>query len=81
LTPRFHIPFSELKFIKEIGEGSFAVVYQGFWDQEIVAIKKLKSLVFDDEGPLDDDEHITLERFLEFQQECWIMRFLSLILV
>ena len=36
----FYIPFSELKFIKKIGEGGFGEVYLGIWNKKKVAIKK-----------------------------------------
>ena len=49
---------------KKLGEGGFGVVYKGTWNDRAVAIKELTE---------DETGEDTMEKFQEFQRECWIM--------
>eukprot|EP01120_Amphizonella_sp_Union-15-10_P013284 TRINITY_DN6143_c0_g1_i1.p1 TRINITY_DN6143_c0_g1~~TRINITY_DN6143_c0_g1_i1.p1 ORF type:complete len:503 (-),score=74.96 TRINITY_DN6143_c0_g1_i1:23-1531(-) len=48
------IPFSELEFHEQIGVGNFAEVYKGFWNGQVVAIKKLKITSYDTDMSIVD---------------------------
>jgi hypothetical protein len=42
-TEVLHIPIEEIEMGKELGAGSFGVVYKGQWDHKIVAVKQVKA--------------------------------------
>jgi hypothetical protein len=56
---------------RELGHGAYGTVFEGTWQGQRVAIKRLTS----DEG---DDERV--DKFNEFQREVWVMRSVSVCL-
>ena len=61
------IDFRELELDKELGKGSFGIIYRGNWKGDEVAVKKLKV----------QEEMMAISAFAEFRKEVWIMSGLS----
>ena len=57
---------SELSISSELGEGSFGKIFKGNWNGIDVAVKTMKTSV----------QGIDRSKFYEFQQECFLMRFI-----
>ncbi len=55
------IPASALTLVKLLGEGAYGSVYEGVWNEQPVAIKRLKA------------QHLTEKAFEELRQEAQIM--------
>jgi hypothetical protein len=51
---RFEIPFEELSFVRKVGEGAFAEVWEGTWLHSPVAIKRFHGSKAASIGPEDD---------------------------
>ncbi|EGG24144.1 leucine-rich repeat-containing protein [Cavenderia fasciculata] len=70
------ISYSHLSLDELIGEGGAALVYRGRWKDQVVAIKKLKTVSA--EAPtlgvtLEINDISLSKAFNEFRRECWVM--------
>mmetsp|Transcript_33003 Transcript_33003/g.82965 ORF Transcript_33003/g.82965 Transcript_33003/m.82965 type:complete len:2143 (+) Transcript_33003:102-6530(+) len=70
----YNIPYTELVLDQVIGEGGFATVYKGRYNNEVVAIKQLKYKK-GEEMAIDGlmEETTELHAFAEFRREVWVM--------
>lgn len=64
------LTYSELNVEKEIGQGGFATVFKGVYQDKVVAIKRIK---FGDSAQVSLDDTTELQAFSEFRREVWIM--------
>lgn len=48
------IPFSQLKYSKEIARGNFGIIYQAIWKDKMVAIKKFSNSIYFDKYFLNE---------------------------
>ena len=62
---------SELTKEGVIGEGGYAVVYRGIWQEEKVAIKELK---IEESLPMEESVEAQQKMLESFRHEVWIMR-------
>ncbi len=65
---------SELTKEGVIGEGGYAVVYRGIWQEEKVAIKELK---IEESLPMEESVEAQQKMLESFRHEVWIMRSVS----
>jgi len=67
------VPYEDLKDMKQIGEGGFALVYKATWKGQMVAVKQMTLERMDD---FTCEPVSILQIFSEFRREVWLMSFI-----